>query len=166
MKKLLIVSAILLLISFVIFAILNSSKEIVVIKGNKEKTPLQIALNKTKDAHCGMIIDGYEFSSQAIAPDGRTWFFHDLGGMPLFLADKPFRKDTIMWVYTMDTNEYIDAKKAFYSRTENSPMFYGFGAYKTADKARVDFDTFEAMMLRGENLTNPAVKRKLLNERN
>src|SRR5690606_4013102 len=123
---------------------------------------LPIEMGNTQDAQCGMIIDSLEYAAQAIAPDGRTWFFHDLGGVALFLAGKPFEHEAVIWVHTLDTQSWIDGREAFYSRTEKTPMFYGFGAYEKPQAEFVDYNEMRAMMLRGENLTNPAVRRRLL----
>ena len=41
-------------------------------------------------------------------------------------------------------------------------MNYGFAPYRAAAPGRVDFDTMVRMMVRGENLTNPYVRKELL----
>lgn len=165
MKKLLTIVAVLIALGLIAALVLNFAgfnTTVLVVRGNTAKTPLEIALHKTQDAQCGMIVDSLDYAAQAIAPDGRTWFFHDLGGLPLFLAGKPFENEAVLWVYARDQKSWIDARAAFYTRTEPTPMFYGFGAYAENGEGRVDYETMRQMMLRGENLTSPAVKRKLL----
>lgn len=165
MKRVLTLLAVLIALGFAAaliagFAGVNAT--VLVVRGNADKLPLPIELGRVQDAQCGMIIDTLDYAAQSVAPDGRTWFFHDLGGMPLFLADKPFKNETVLWVHARDSQRWINAREAFYSRTEDTPMFYGFGAYEAHEAGRIDYATMEAMMLRGENLTNPAVKRKLM----
>ena len=148
-----------------IYNTFSAEKMIVVLKGNHEHKALDVKLHHTQDAHCGMIIDSLEYGAQVIAPDGRTWFFHDLGGLALFLAGKEYEKTATIWVYQNDKKIWLNGRKAFYSRVENTPMYYGFAAYEEMQENFVDFETMSKMMKRGENLTNPAVKRKLLSDK-
>ena len=43
-------------------------------------------------------------------------------------------------------------------------MVYGFGAYENAIKESVLFDEMRLKMLRGENMTDPKVRQKLLGQ--
>jgi hypothetical protein len=84
--------------------------------------------------------------------------------MAHWVFDKPFKKEAYIWVWAKDTMQYIDGKKAWYSKTDDTPMNYGFGAYKNKKDGFVDFDTMSLLMMRGENLTNPQVKKQLLKD--
>ena len=65
-----------------VFLSLASSKQMVVIKeGNLKKLPLKMELKKYQDSFCGMVIDELNYASQVVAPDGKTWFFHDHGDL-------------------------------------------------------------------------------------
>ncbi len=119
-------------------------------------------LGKYQDSDCGMVIDDLDYASQVVAKNGKTWFFHDHGGFVNWLEDKEFRDEVVIWVMSRDTNEWIDATKAFYSLTDNTPMGYGFGAYKNSTEEFIDFDTMRLRMLRGETMNNPFIKQKLL----
>ena len=133
MKKLLPFFTIILIISIIItiFLSMSNSKQMVVLKeGNSAQTPLDIVLGKYQDSDCGMIINNLEYASQVISNDGKTWFFHDHGGMANWLKDKSFKNDAKIWVMSKDTKKYIDGRTAWYSRTDNTPMRYGFGAYE------------------------------------
>lgn len=144
---------------------LTAERMIMVVRGNHTHEPLEVKINGTQDAYCGMVIESLEFGAQVVAPDGRTWFFHDLGGVAPFLAGKEYEKTATVWVYQNDKKIWLDGRKAFYSRTENTPMYYGFGAYEEQKEGFVDFETMSQMMIRGENLTNPAVKKRLLDDK-
>jgi len=147
----------------VVFMSLASSKQMIVIKeGNLKKLPLEMELNKYQDSFCGMVIDELNYASQVIAPDGKTWFFHDHGDFVMWLEDKPFKNDVVIWVRSRDTHRWIDGTKAFYSLDEKTPMGYGFGAYEKDDKNRVDFKEMRLRTLRGETLNNPAIKKEIL----
>jgi hypothetical protein len=148
----------------VTFSFLSNTQNMVVIKeGNHEAKPLNVVLGKYQDSDCGMIIDDLTYVSQVVSPKGRTWFFHDHGGMVNWLKDKPFKDSATIWVMSKDTNKYIDGKKAFYSRTDNTPMGYGFGAYEKNQEGLIDYNTMFLHMVRGEDLNNPKIRATLLN---
>jgi hypothetical protein len=137
-------------------------KLITIQKGNIEQKPLNIIPYKMQDADCGMVIESLKYTSQVVAKNGYTWFFHDIGGMINWIERNQFEHKPVIWVYSLDTKEWIDGYKAYYSINESTPMQYGFGAYKNKQKKLIDFDDMKLRMLRGENLTNPIVRQKIL----
>jgi len=165
MKNLMPIFIIIILVAIIVavFLSLGKTQQMVVIKeGNLEKTPLTIVLNKYQDSDCGMVIEDLTYVSQVIAPDGKTWFFHDHGGFVNWLKDKDFKDKATIWVMSRDTNKWINAREAYYSLNEITPMGYGFGAYAMNQKNFVDFETMSLKMLRGETMNNPKIKQKLL----
>lgn len=167
MKKLLPFLTILtiIVIIIIIFLSMSNQKQMVVLKtGNTTQKPLDIILGKHQDSDCGMIIDNMTYVSQVIAPDGKTWFFHDHGGLVNWIKDKPFKDSAKIWVMTKDTKKYIDGRTAWYSRTDKTPMGYGFGAYEQKQKGFISFEEMSVKMLRGETLNNPYIKKELLGQ--
>ena len=146
-----------------VFLSLASQKQMIVIKeGNINRLPLAMELGKYQDSDCGMVIDDLDYVSQVVAPSGKTWFFHDHGGFIKWIEDKPFKDAAVIWVMSRDTKKFIDARKAYYSLTDTTPMGYGFGAYEKNVSTYVDFDTMRLRMLRGETLNNPHIRKQLL----
>ena len=167
MKKLLpIFTAIILIVIIVlIFVSMSNEKRMVVIHtGNHTHEPVDIKLSHFQDTQCGMTIDKIKHSAQAVAPDGRTWFFDDTGCLALWYKDIKFKDKAIIWVYSNDTNEYIDGKKAWYDKVSATTMGYGFGAFKNKKEGMINFDEMLLKMYRGENLTNPLIRKKLLGQ--
>jgi len=165
MKKITPIIIVLLFVGIIVglFLSLGKVQKMVVIKeGNLKKLPLEIVLHKYQDSDCGMVIDDISYVSQVIAPDGKTWFFHDHGGFVHWLEDKPFKDDAVIWVYTRDTKQWVDGKKAWYSLNDITPMGYGFGAYEHKQDGFIDFKTMRLKMLRGETMNNPKIRQKLL----
>jgi len=160
--KLATVAMLLGVVAIVVVSVAKQQNMVVVISGNYDKVPLEIELGRYQDSDCGMIIDTIEYASQVVAPDGKTWFFHDHGGMANWLLQRSFSESAVIWVMSRDSNQWIDGRKAWYSRTDETPMLYGFGAYETKQEGFIDFETMKAMMLRGETLANPIIKRELL----
>jgi len=167
MKKFMpfIVVGILIVIIVGVFLSLAKVQNMVVIqKGNTQKLPIKMKLHKYQDSQCGMVIDDLRYASQVVAPDGRTWFFHDHGDFVLWLQDKPFEKDAVIWVMSRDTHKWIDGRKAFYTLNEITPMGYGFGAYEHKKAGMIDFATMRLRMLRGETMKNPKIRKQLLEQ--
>ena len=157
---------IIVVIITIFFSISTTQNMTVVYTGNIEKKPINITLYKFQDSDCGMVIDDITYVSQVIAPNGKTWFFHDHGGMVNWLKDKPFKDEATIWVMTKDTKKYIDGRSAWYSRKDITPMSYGFGAYQKKQKNFIDFKTMYLYMVRGEHFGNPAIKKQLLEQTN
>ena len=167
MKKLLPVLTTILIIAAIAIIFISMAKEeqpVTIVKGNTAFKPLPIKIDKTNDTECKMLLKTYKNALEVIAPDGRTWFFDDPGCMVLWLKDKPWRKKAVIWVYTIDTNRWIDARKAWYGVTDSTAMHYGFGAREKKCPKCINFEEMRLKMLRGENLTNPKIRKKLLGE--
>ena len=165
MKKILPFFTIIIIIAIIvtIFLSMSYSKQMIVLKeGNSTQTPLEIVLGKYQDSDCGMIIEDMTYVSQVVAPDGKTWFFHDHGGMANWLKDKPFKDSAKIWVMTKDSKKYIDARTAWFSRTDTTPMKYGFGAYEQKQEGFITFEEMILKVLRNENLRNPYTRKELL----
>jgi copper chaperone NosL len=146
-----------------LFLSLGTSQNMTVVyTGNSDKKPIQIELGKFQDSDCGMVIDDITYASQVVSPSGKTYFFHDHGGMVNWLSSKGFKDDAIIWVMAKDTKRYIDGRKAWYSRTDQTPMLYGFGAYEKRTDKLIDFESMFLHMVRGEHLANPKIKQQLL----
>jgi len=165
MKKfapLLIVLLFIVIIVTVFLSLAKVQNMVVIKEGNLAKVPLEIVLKKYQDSDCGMVIEDLKYVSQVIAPDGKTWFFHDHGGFIHWLEDKSFKDDVVIWVRTVDTKKYIKAEDAFYSLNDITPMGYGFGAYEHPKDGTVVFEVMKLKMLRGETMNNPKIKKQLL----
>lgn len=136
----------------------KEQKMVVVKEGNTALTPLEIVLGKYQDSDCGMIINDLTYASQIISKDGKTWFFHDHGGMANWLntKDESFKKEAKIFVMTKDSKKYIEAKDAFFTTNEATPMRYGFGAYEKNGQNLISFDELLLRVLRKETLANPS----------
>lgn len=165
MKKILPLLTIVIIITVIVLVFLSMSNQkqmLVLYEDNHAHQPVDIKLSHFQDTQCGMTITKLEGSVQAIGPDGKTWFFDDTGCLALWYKNISFKDEVKIWVYSNDTKEYIDGRTAWYSQTDNTVMGYGFGAYKNKAENRIKFDEMILKMIRGENLTNPLFRKKLL----
>ena len=63
---------------------------------------------------------------------------------------------------SIDTKQYINGRTAWYSRTDNTPMRYGFGAYEIKQDGFITFEEMSLKVLRNETLRNPYIQKELL----
>ena len=90
-------------------------------------------------------------------------YFDDVGCLILW-AKKEAKKLNHAEVFTKDTHKYINATDAYYSNNERTPMGYGFTAYEHQKKGYIKFEEMRLKMLRGENLHNPKIRKRILGE--
>jgi len=165
MKKLippLIIITMMCIIAVIFISLAKDDQPITVVKNNMQMKALPLKVNFTNDAYCKMLIATEKNSMQVVSPDGKTWFFDDPGCMVLWLEDKSFKEDAKIWVYTIDTNRWIDAKKAWYGVIDQTSMHYGFGARENKIEGTIDFYEMQLRMHRGEHLGNPKIRKMLL----
>lgn len=142
----------------------TSNQDIIIVQDNPSKIPINIKPKHYQDTQCGMIILTQKHSAQAINSEGKNWFFDDVGCMVTWFEKQKMRNKIDLWVYTNDTKKWIKAKNAWYSRNDFTPMNYGFGAYEHKHDGFIEFPSLRDMMQRGENLTNPYVRKQLIGE--
>jgi len=165
MKKILPLLIILLIlgITAVIFvSMAKNDQPVTIIKGNTKMEALPLKVNFTNDPYCKMLITTQRNTSQVVSPDGKTWFFDDPGCMVLWLEDKAFKESANIWIYSIDTRQWIDARKAWYGRADKTAMHYGFGAREHKSEGSIDFETMVLYVQRGEHLGNPKIRKMLL----
>jgi len=159
-----IVFSILIIIVLIFVGMGKSQQMIVVYEGNANRDPVKMTAGKFQGSECGMLINDLRFASQVVAPDGKTWFFDDNGCMAAWLSDKPFKDEVIIWVKDLPTDEWIDGKLAWYSRTDATPMSYGFGAYRTYQDGYIVFADMQQAMLKGETMANLEFSKQLMGQ--
>jgi len=134
-----------------------------VYKGNTAYQAIPIKSKEYQCSECNMDVEDLDYAAQLIAKNGNTYFFDDIGCVVLWL--KNHSPDTqIILTKTLDTNQWIDAKKAWYSRIAPSPMGYGFAAVEHKKKNLIEYEEMKLLMLQGKNLHDPFVKKKLLDK--
>ena len=152
------------IIAMIVISMAQEEQPVTIVKGNVAMKALPIKLNFTNDTQCKMLIKSEKNTAQVAIPDGRTWFFDDPGCMVLWLEGKPFKDTAKLWVHSIDTQKWVDAKEAHYGITDHTAMHYGFGARENMADKTIDYAEMCLRMLRGENLTDPKIRKKLTGE--
>jgi len=167
MKYIMPISVVLILITIVLSIIISMDsvqQMTVVYAGNEEKQPLVMTQDHFQCSECGMVIQDLRFASQVIAADGKTWFFDDHGCMAVWVKQVNFQEEPKIWLRDLNSGEWVDAHSAWYSRTDSTPMLYGFGAYTEQRENYIDFSTMQNLMLKGETFANPTIRQQLLGD--
>ena len=165
MKKiapLLIIIAIIAIIVTIVLFRAKQQQTVTVYEGNAAKKPIELQLNQFQDTQCGMAIGQLEDSAQVVGPDGKTWFFDDVGCMVSWLESRTFKDEALVWVYARDVSAWIDGRSAWYSVTDETPMRYGFAPHKKRKNSFIGFDEMKTKMLKGETMKDPLTRKKLL----
>ncbi len=95
-KSIFIILIIVAIIVTLFISLSNVQKMVVVYEGNLDKKPIEIVLKHFQDSDCGMVITDLTYASQVVAPDGKTWFFHDHGGMARWLELRKFKDEAVI----------------------------------------------------------------------
>ena len=154
--------ALLVVAGVIVVSIYKKDAPVTIAKGNFTQKPLAIKLNKTNDTECAMLIKTERNAAEVALKDGRTWFFDDPGCMVKWLKDKPFKESAKLWVHTLDTNRWIDARESKYGVKDHTAMHYGFGAREKETNETISFKEMMLRVYRGETLANPKYRKKLL----
>ena len=98
-------------------------------------------------------------TAQAIMPNGDIYFFNDITNSFIWYMAQKSKDKIKLYVYSRDTNRYILAQNAWYSRVDITPMGYGIGAYEFHTYG-INDNYFKEVLLyaaRGETLINPYI---------
>ena len=84
-------------------------------------------------ARCVMVISDRKNSVQVQEKDSKKIYkFDDLGCMVIWAKEEKLDyKTSSIWVTDANSGEWIDAKTAFYTSGNSTPMGYGFSAFKS-----------------------------------
>ncbi|AFL69637.1 hypothetical protein [Sulfurospirillum barnesii] len=133
---------------------------------NKAQLPLEFKDNTLQCPQCHMYLVGKKDTAQFITSKGKTYFFDDIGCFVLWQAEQKIELEGgKLWVFSRDSKRYIDGFDAWYSLRDETPMQYGFGAYEGKKEAFVGYEQMRLRMLRGENMSDPRVRKLLVEER-
>ena len=97
---------------------------------------------------CKMVLSDRKFSAQVLHPKtAKKYTFDDIGCVILwFKEDKiEWANEAVIWVNDAKTGKWVNARKAYYSVDNITPMAYGFGAHLNKEdieeeKEIIDFD--------------------------
>ncbi|MCF6205475.1 MAG: hypothetical protein L3J47_01085 [Sulfurovum sp.] len=134
-----------------------------VYKDNTARKPIDITPKAYRCSECNMEIEAMPYMAEMITPEGNTYFFDDIGCLVLWQKTHTVNGAKAV-TKTVDTQKWLDVQDAWYSRTDSTPMGYGFAAYEKRQKGMIPYDEMRTLMLQGKNLHDPFVKKQLLGQ--
>lgn len=153
----------LIVVIVLIFTLLGKSQQMIVVEaGNRNLQAVDMTPGKFQGSECGMVITDLRYASQVVARDGKTWFFDDIGCMAAWLSARPFKDEAMVWVHDLESGAWIDGRQAWYSRTDQTPMSYGFGAHKAYQEGYINFSAMVEAMLKGETMANLSFRKQIM----
>ena len=89
-------------------------------------------------ARCVMVISDRKNSVQLRDAKNKVHKFDDIGCMALWLKEEKIElKDSAkIWITDLQTGEWIDARTAFYTAGNITPMSFGYSAYKSKESIK------------------------------
>lgn len=85
-------------------------------------------------SRCVMVISDRKNTVQIQDPDTKKVYkFDDIGCMSIWFVDEDikFKETADIWITDAQTGEWINAREAFYTTGNITPMAFGFSAYKS-----------------------------------
>ncbi len=101
-----------------------------------QERPPQIRYGRDTCAQCGMIISEARFAAAYRTRQGLWRFFDDIGDMLAYQS--AHREDVaIFWVHDYETQEWLQAERAFFVRSSalHTPMGHGIVALGSRERA-------------------------------
>ena len=95
------------------------------------------------------------YSAQVIDPNGRAYYFDDIGCAILWMGRQPWKDKARTWVNDVKTKEWVDAERANWIYGDpKTPMGYGFAATLSPVENAMDYETVKKWMVIGKTLVN------------
>lgn len=127
------------------FLILSSSSMAIFLMGCDSKpdlSPKKIYFDRDVCDRCKMVISTQNYVAQIVnSKDGKHYNFDDIGCALNWIKEKniSWESDAIIYIADVTNSQMINAKEAFYLGKANSPMNFGFAAYKVKQEGE-NFD--------------------------
>ena len=124
-------------------------------QGNKEQLPVDFVWDRVVCQECKMALSDPHYSAQVIDPNGKAYYFDDIGCAILWLRRQPWQDKSRTWINDFNTTDWIDAKKANWMYgNPRTPMGYGFTATLSQVENVLKYETVKKWMYVGKNLVN------------
>jgi len=135
-------------------------------QGNKEQLPVDFVWDRVACEECKMALSDPHYSAQVIDPNGRAYYFDDIGCAILWLKRQPWEGKTRTWVNDVKTTDWIEAENANWIYGDpKTPMGYGFAATLSAVENALDYATVKKWMVIGKTLVNENLVKHLGNSK-
>lgn len=122
-------------------------------RGNPDQLPVDFVWDREVCEHCRMAVSDNRYAVQAIHPNGKPYFFDDIGCAVLWLRNQKWADKARVWVNDVNTHEWIEAGKAHWRYgDQKTPMGYGFAATLSPVEKPMDYQTVKKWLYIGRTL--------------
>lgn len=124
----------LLVLLFVFFSFLGCQEK-------STSGPAEIHWDRDMCDRCVMVLSDRKNTVQLQHPnEKKTYKFDDIGCMVLWLKEEgaAFSNGAKIWITDAKTGEWIDARSAFYTSENVTPMAFGYSAYGSKESIKED----------------------------
>ncbi len=115
--------------------------------GNDKQTgAAEVKWDRDSCERCQMMLSERNFSAQVrVFPEGKrskVFKFDDMGCAVLWLDTQSYKDDpkTEIWVNNFKTNEWINARLAWFVKGQTTPMNYGLGAQPEKAEGALNYE--------------------------
>lgn len=124
-------------------------------RGNPDQLPVEMVWDRVVCEQCRMALSDNRYAVQAIHPNGKPYFFDDIGCAVLWLRKKDWADQARVWVNDVETTEWIEAEKAnWIYGDQKTPMGYGFAATMTPVEKPMDYQMVKKWIYIGKTLVH------------
>lgn len=111
--------------------------------------PVEIVLNEEACSHCRMAVSQREFATEVVTVSGSVDYFDDIGCLTEWVIEHQPPESAGLFVVDFRSGEWLDAKAAYYVRSEKlpTPMSSGLAAFKNEVAANSAADELEGQVL-------------------
>ena len=129
----------------------------------EEKTtgPVKIRWDREICARCAMAVSDHKFAAEIRGgrkgKKSKVYKFDDVGCAVIWLDKQNWKNDarTEVWVQDHNNEKWIDARKAWYVKLNNTPMDYGLGAQKEKVEGALSYEKAKKHIYEVEQRFNP-----------
>jgi nitrous oxide reductase accessory protein NosL len=131
----------------------------------KEQTtgPVDVRWDREICARCAMAISSHGFAAEVRGgrkgKKPKVYKFDDIGCAVIWLDQQNWKDDpkTEIWVKDIKGDKWLDARKAWYSDIQNSPMDYGLAAQAEKSPKALNFEQAKKHIYEVEQRINPHI---------
>lgn len=119
-----------------------------------ETGPVEVKWDRDACERCRMVLSDRNFAAEVRGGERKEIFKFDELGCALHWLEKQTWKNDLkveVWVKDFQTQQWLDARKAFYLPNQTTPMDYGFAATSKSGENTVDFEVAKKAILAKTN---------------
>jgi copper chaperone NosL len=107
--------------------------------------PVEVKWDRDTCVRCNMALSDKRYAAQVRGgPKHQAYKFDDFGCVVFWLNDKPWANDPAT---EMRSNQWIEARTAYYIPNKMTPMAYGFGAVALPEPGSVNYEEARKQVL-------------------